>query len=77
MVTVQPTWRELLNDPEKLEERIQSVVTWAKNRIEHCRGLEAKFGARGVSIEASTERRALQAVLAGLAGEWEATEIEP
>lgn len=49
-------------DPD-LRERAYELRGWALNRIAHCRREEEKFGASGVAIDASTERRALQAVL--------------
>lgn len=46
-----------------LAARVSELRAWAGSRIRHCREQEAKFGAGSVSIEASVERRALQAVL--------------
>ena len=56
----------------QIQDRVDEMVMWARNRIEHCRREEQKFsnlrrvskysGAR-IATEAATERRALQAVL--------------
>ena len=57
-----------------LRGRVDDMRAWARSRIEHCQREEAKFAARttsiksSVMIEAVTERRALQAVLAMLKG---------
>lgn len=53
-----------------LKERVSEVRAWATSRIGQCRREELKFGAGTISIEASIERRALQAVLRILDGEW-------
>ena len=53
-------------EAERVAERVADLVAWARSRIVHCRQQEAKFGSGDVSIEASVERRALQAVLAML-----------
>lgn len=55
-------------DDDTLRDRVDSVRAWARSRIEQCKRDEAKFGAGSVSIEASIERRALQAVLTMLDG---------
>ncbi|MES2359945.1 MAG: hypothetical protein V4529_16520 [Gemmatimonadota bacterium] len=47
-----------------LRERVDELRAWARNRIEHCRRQEAKFGCGDIAIEAATERRSLTAVLA-------------
>lgn len=57
-----------------LSERVTEVRVWATNRIRQCREQETKFGhGLGITkgppqalVEAWTERRALQAVLAML-----------
>lgn len=43
--------------------RAIDMRAWALSRIEWCRREEAKFGAGNIAIEASTERRALEAVM--------------
>jgi hypothetical protein len=53
-------------EAEQVAERVADLVAWARSRIVHCRQQEAKFGSGDVAIEASVERRALQAVLAML-----------
>jgi hypothetical protein len=55
--------------PEHLRERVDECCAWARSRIAACRAEEQKFGAGDVAVEASTERRALQAVLRILTGE--------
>lgn len=52
-----------------LLERVKSLRAWARSRIDLCRREEQKFGAGSISIEAATERRALQAALRILSGE--------
>ena len=46
-----------------LQDRVDELVVWARSRIEHCRREEQKFGAGSVAIDASQERRTLEAVL--------------
>jgi hypothetical protein len=52
-----------------LSERVAELRAWANSRIAHCREQERKFGAGSIAIEASTERRALQAALSILDAE--------
>lgn len=49
-------------------ERVRETIEWAESRIRQCRRDEAKHGSGSVSIEASFERRTLQAVLRMLTG---------
>lgn len=43
---------------------VTELRAWAKSRIDHCRRLEEKFSVGSMAeIEATTERRALTAVL--------------
>lgn len=53
-----------------LRDRVDDVRAWARSRIAQCRDVEARFDVRSQStIEAATERRALQSVLRILDGE--------
>lgn len=56
------------NEREMQVERLQDLRYWARSRIDHCRREEAKFGAAWTAVEASVERRALEAVLRILDG---------
>lgn len=46
-----------------LRERVADMRAWAESRIRLCQREELKFGSGRISLEAATERRALQAVL--------------